>query len=340
MNNTNNLRVSSFKDISSPKELRDKIPITDASLETVLRARGDIQNIIDGKDDRKIVIVGPCSIHNYDQALEYAQKLNELRKELEDKLVIIMRTYFEKPRTTVGWKGFLYDPHLDDSYDLQEGVKLSRRLLLKINEMGLPTATEVLGPIVIQYYSDLICWSAIGARTAESQTHRELASGLSMPVGFKNGTEGNLDVAINAILSARAKHSFLGMNEEGKVAIVETTGNEYGHIILRGGKNGPNYSTESVKETTDLCIDAEITPAVIVDCSHANSGKDFKKQAEVWHDVWKQVKNADDSIKGFMLESNLKEGNQKIAGDLLYGVSVTDSCIGFEETAHLLRSAR
>ena len=200
MNNTNNLRVSSFKEIASPNNVRREIPITDTALTTVVRARKDIQNIIDGKDDRKIVIVGPCSIHNYDQALEYARKLNELRKKVEDKLVIIMRTYFEKPRTTVGWKGFLYDPHLDGSYDLQAGVNLSRQLLVEINEMGLPTATEVLGPIVIQYYSDLICWSAIGARTAESQTHRELSSGLSMPVGFKNGTEGNLDIAINAIL--------------------------------------------------------------------------------------------------------------------------------------------
>lgn len=338
MNNTNNLRVSSFKDIASPNEVRKEIPITDKSLATVIKAREDIQNIIDGKDDRKIVIVGPCSIHNYDEALEYARKLNELRKKVEDKLVIIMRTYFEKPRTTVGWKGFLYDPHLDGSYDLQEGVKLSRKLLLEINEMGLPTATEVLGPIVIQYYSDLICWSAIGARTAESQTHRELASGLSMPVGFKNGTEGNLDIAINAILSAKSNHSFLGMDEDGKVSIVETTGNEYGHIILRGGKSGPNYSTENVKETADLCVDAKITPAVIVDCSHANSGKDFRNQSTVWADVWKQIENGGDSIKGFMLESNLTEGKQKIEGNLEYGISITDSCIGLEETADLLSS--
>ncbi len=338
MNNTNNLRVSSFKDIASPNEVRKEIPITDKSLATVIKAREDIQNIIDGKDDRKIVIVGPCSIHNYDQALEYARKLNELRKKVEDKLVIIMRTYFEKPRTTVGWKGFLYDPHLDGSYDLKEGVKLSRKLLVEINEMGLPTATEVLGPIVIQYYSDLICWSAIGARTAESQTHRELASGLSMPVGFKNGTEGNLDIAINAILSAKANHSFLGMDEDGKVAIVETTGNEYGHIILRGGKNGPNYSTEIVKETADLCVDAKITPAVIVDCSHANSGKDFRNQSKVWANVWEQIENGGNSIKGFMLESNLTEGKQKIGDNLEYGISITDSCIGIEETADLLSS--
>ncbi len=336
MNNTNNLRVSSFKDIASPNEVRKEIPITDKSLATVIKAREDIQNIIDGKDDRKIVIVGPCSIHNYDQALEYARKLNELRKKVEDKLVIIMRTYFEKPRTTVGWKGFLYDPHLDGSYDLQKGVNLSRKLLVEINEMGLPTATEVLGPIVIQYYSDLICWSAIGARTAESQTHRELASGLSMPVGFKNGTEGNLDIAINAILSAKANHSFLGMDEDGKVAIVETTGNEYGHIILRGGKNGPNYSTEIVKETADLCVDAKITPAVIVDCSHANSGKDFRNQSKVWANVWEQIENGGNSIKGFMLESNLTEGKQKIGDNLEYGISITDSCIGIEETELLL----
>ena len=336
MNNTNNLRISSFKEIASPNEVRQEIPITDKSLSTVVRAREDIQNIIDGKDDRKIVIVGPCSIHNYDQALEYAQKLNELRIKTEDKLLIIMRTYFEKPRTTVGWKGFLYDPHLDGSYDLKEGVKLSRKLLVEINEMGLPTATEVLGPIVIQYYSDLICWSAIGARTAESQTHRELASGLSMPVGFKNGTVGNLDIAINAILSAKASHSFLGMDEAGKVAIVETTGNEYGHIILRGGKNGPNYSEESVKDAISSCSEAGIKPSIMIDCSHANSGKDFRNQSTVWNDVWKQIENGGDSIKGFMLESNLEEGKQKIGEDIKYGISITDSCIGFTETELLL----
>src|SRR3989338_1771616 len=227
---TNNLRVKSFGIIASPGEVIKKVPITIKAANTVVAARKSLENIFDGKDARKIAIVGPCSIHDRKAAIEYAEKLNKLRGKVEDKLLIIMRTYFEKPRTTIGWKGFIYDPFLDDSYSLKDGVVMGRDLLVKINAMGLPTATEVLGPIVIQYYSDLICWSAIGARTAESQTHRELSSGLSMPVGFKNSTEGNLDVAVNAIVAARATHSFLGMDDRGMVAVVNTMGNPYGHI--------------------------------------------------------------------------------------------------------------
>ncbi|MBI5754567.1 3-deoxy-7-phosphoheptulonate synthase, partial [Candidatus Peregrinibacteria bacterium] len=322
----NNLRVASFGEIASPAKVMRQAKITKHAAATVLKARENLQNILDGKDSRKIIIVGPCSIHDAKSALEYAEKLNQLRKKMEDKFVIVMRAYFEKPRTTVGWKGFIYDPYLDDSYSLKEGVVLARKLLIKINDMGLPTGTEVLGPIVIQYYSDLICWSAIGARTAESQTHRELASGLSMPVGFKNGTEGNVDIAVNAILSAEASHSFLGMDDEGKVSVVGTTGNPYGHIILRGGNKGPNYSADDVARAVNFCKKAGVKPRILIDCSHANSEKDYRNQAKVWHDVIGQMKKGS-NISGLMLESNLSEGSQKIGGgwgEMKYGVSITD----------------
>lgn len=338
----NNLRVKGFGEIASPAEVMKRAKITKKAIETVIKGRRAIQDILDGKDSRKIVIVGPCSIHDMDAAIEYAEKLNVLRKKVEDKLVIVMRTYFEKPRTTVGWKGFIYDPYLDDSYSLKEGVVLARKLLIKINDIGLPAATEVLGPIVIQYYADLICWSAIGARTAESQTHRELASGLSMPVGFKNGTEGNVDIAVNAILSAEAAHSFLGMDDEGRVSVVSTVGNPYGHIILRGGNAGPNYSADEVARTVNFCKKAGIKPRILIDCSHANSEKDFRNQAKVWKKVWAQIVGGSESIMGVMLESNLNEGSQKIGGgwgELKYGVSVTDSCVGWKETKELILEA-
>lgn len=337
-----NRRIKSFRDIASPAEVLEKVPPGDKAVATVLKARRDIEGILDGKDGRKVVVVGPCSIHNQDAALEYARKLNELREKVEDKLVIVMRAYLEKPRTTVGWKGFIYDPHLDDSYSLKEGVMMARELLVEINSMGLATGTEVLGPIVIQYYSDLTCWSAIGARTAESQTHRELASGLSMPVGFKNGTEGNIDIGVNAIISAQSEHSFLGMDDKGSVSVVNTLGNPYGHLILRGGNSGPNYDMASVDEAIRYCEDAGVISRLFVDCSHANSGKDYRNQAVVWEDVWGQINAGNDKIVGLMIESNLFEGAQKIGGgwgDLAYGVSVTDSCIGFEETEELVMKA-
>lgn len=338
----NNRRVKSFDLIASPVEVMKKVPVSEQAQKTVLSARKAIEDIIDGRDKRKIVVVGPCSIHDLQAAMEYAKKLNELRKKVEDKLVIVMRTYFEKPRTTVGWKGFIYDPFLDDSYSLKEGVVLARKLLVEINEMGLPTGTEVLGPIVIQYYSDLISWSAIGARTTESQTHRELASGLSMPVGFKNGTEGNLDIAVNAIVSAQSEHNFLGMDEDGRVSVVSTAGNPYGHVILRGGKNGPNYDEKSVEEAVVFCEKNEVCSRLVVDCSHANSEKNFKNQAKVWEEAFRQIRGGNEKIIGLMLESNLSEGSQKIAGgwgELQYGVSVTDSCIGWEQTEKLLMDA-
>lgn len=342
MNQTNNLRIKSFKAIASPAEVMNKVKVSEKARETVVKGRAGIEAILDGKDDRKIVIVGPCSIHDADAALEYARKLKVLSEKVEDKLLIVMRTYFEKPRTTVGWKGFIYDPYLDDSYSLREGVVLARKLLAEINEMGLPTATEVLGPIIIQYYADLICWSGIGARTAESQTHRELASGLSMPVGFKNGTEGNVDIAINAMVAAKSPHHFVGMDDNGQVSVVDTIGNPYGHLILRGGKNGPNYYAENISSAVESCEKASIMSSIIVDCSHANSEKDFKNQAKVWNAVWEQIKEGSTNIKGLMLESNLFEGSQSIAGgwgELKHGVSVTDSCISFEDTEKLIMEA-
>ncbi len=330
--NINNVRVKGFGAIASPAVILGDIPLSTKAAETVYKGRKDIEAVLSGKDSRKIVIVGPCSIHDEKAALEYAKKLSELKKKVEDRFVVVMRAYFEKPRTTVGWKGFLYDPDLDGSYDLKEGVKRARKILVEINEMGLPTATEVLGPITIQYYSDLICWSAIGARTAESQTHRELASGLSMPVGFKNGTGGSLEVAVNAVVVAAGAHSFLGMDDRGMVSVVDTIGNEYGHLILRGGKKGPNYSKEDIERAVDACEEAAVCSRVIVDCSHANSGKDYRNQAMVWESVWSDMS---DGVAGLMIESNLFEGSQKV-GDGKYGVSITDSCIGWEETEKLL----
>lgn len=339
MQQISNIRVKAFKEIASPEEVAKKAPITKNARETVVRGRKALEDILDGRDPRKVVVVGPCSVHDYHGALEYAEKLNKLRKKVEDRMVIVMRAYLEKPRTTVGWKGFIYDPYLDNSYSLKEGVVMARKLLVKINDMGLPTGTEVLGPIVIQYYSDLICWSAIGARTAESQVHRELASGLSMPVGFKNGTEGNVDIAVNAIVAAGAEHSFLGMDDDGKVAIVDTRGNPYCHLILRGGKDGPNYHAADVAAAVGVCRRGGVAPRIFIDCSHANSGKDFRSQAKVWGEAWGQIKDGSESIKGMMLESNLFEGSQAIGGgwgELKYGVSVTDGCIGWEETEKLL----
>lgn len=330
--NVNNVRIKSFGAIASPAVVLGDIPLTEEAEATVVKGRKDIEAVLSGEDSRKIVIVGPCSIHNEQEALEYARKLNDLRKKVEDKLVLVMRAYFEKPRTTVGWKGFLYDPDLDGEYDLQNGVRRARSILVKINEMGLPTATEVLGPITIQYYSDLICWSAIGARTAESQTHRELASGLSMPVGFKNGTGGSVKIAVDAAVAAKFAHKFLGMDERGVVSVVETKGNEFGHLILRGGKSGTNYGKEDIKQAALLCDEAEVCSRVIVDCSHANSGKDYRKQAEVWNTVWNEMS---DGVAGLMLESNLFEGSQKV-GEGKVGVSITDSCIGWEETEKLI----
>jgi 3-deoxy-7-phosphoheptulonate synthase len=327
----------------TPAEIQAKLPLTDLANQNVLKYRNEIEDILDRKDSRTFIVVGPCSIHDITAAQDYAAKLKELADKVRDKFLLIMRVYFEKPRTTVGWKGLINDPDMDDSFKIGKGLLIARSLLLKIAEMGLPAATEALDPIVPQYIGELISWSAIGARTTESQTHREMASGLSMPVGFKNGTDGNIEVAINAMKSAKEPHNFLGINLEGQVSTFKTKGNAYGHIILRGGGGQPNYDAETVKKVEEKLKVANLPPNVVIDCSHGNSNKDYKRQSAVFEDVIGQIASGDTSIVGLMLESNLCEGNQPLTGEgraqLKYGVSVTDPCIGWEETEKIILAA-
>jgi 3-deoxy-7-phosphoheptulonate synthase len=316
------------------------VPATARANQTVGRTRAAVVDLLQGLDQRLLVVVGPCSIHDPVAAMDYAQRLKTLADELSDQLLVVMRVYFEKPRTTVGWKGLINDPRMDDSFHIEEGLHLARQLLVDLNDMGLPCGTEALDPITPQYLGDLIAWSAIGARTTESQTHREMASGLSSPVGFKNGTDGNLDVAINAMLSAAQPHTFLGINGEGQVALTQTRGNAYGHLILRGGAQ-PNYDSVAVAEAEAELAKAKLPINIVVDCSHGNSRKNHALQSLVLKDVVGQIVDGNRSIKGVMLESNLGEGNQKL-GDpkaLRYGVSITDACLGWEATADGLREA-
>jgi 3-deoxy-7-phosphoheptulonate synthase len=322
-------------------ELKNELPTTDGAYKTVAEGRAAVHAILDGQDPRMLVVVGPCSVHNPDLACEYASRLVALREEVKDSLQIVMRTYFEKPRTTLGWKGLINDPHLDGTYDLTTGLQTARKLLLDLAEMGMPTATEMLDPIVPQYIADLVTWASIGARTTESQTHREMASGLSMPVGFKNSTDGNLQVAINAMLSARGGHHFLGINQEGRSCVVQTRGNGGGHLILRGGGGKPNYDRPHVVEAEQQLQAAGLEPRIMVDCSHANCNKEFAKQGEVMKNVVEQRVNHDSALVGLMLESNLEEGNQKLTDpkDLRHGVSITDPCLGWEATEALIRHA-
>ena len=327
----------------SPEELKQEFPVSVGLQEHVGQSRAIIEDILRGSDKRVIAIVGPCSIHDTEMALEYARKLKLVADEVSDRIFVVMRVYFEKPRTTVGWKGLINDPHMNDTFDIALGLRKARRILLDINNVGLPAATEMLEPITPQYIADLITLASIGARTTESPTHRQMASGLSMPVGFKNSTEGSLEVAINAMKAARAPHQFLGIDNAGKTCVMSTRGNELGHLILRGGKNGPNYDAESVAEASRLLATAKLPPRLVVDCSHANSSKDYRRQAVVWKDVMQQRADGNDSIVGLMLESNMMEGQQSLGDDpsaLKYGVSITDGCISIEETAELLRSAR
>jgi 3-deoxy-7-phosphoheptulonate synthase len=335
-----NLNVLSQQTLLPPSQLHDAVPATARASQTVGRARADVVDVLQGLDKRLLVVVGPCSIHDPVAAMDYAQRLKTLAEELADQLLIVMRVYFEKPRTTVGWKGLINDPRMDDSFHIEEGLHLARQLLVDLNDMGLPCGTEALDPITPQYLGDLIAWSAIGARTTESQTHREMASGLSSPVGFKNGTDGNLDVAINAMLSAAQPHTFLGINGEGQVALTQTRGNAYGHLILRGGSQ-PNYDSVAVAEAEAELAKAKLPVNIVVDCSHGNSRKNHALQNLVLKDVVGQIVDGNRSIKGVMLESNLGEGNQKL-GDpkaLRYGVSITDACLGWEATAEGLREA-
>jgi 3-deoxy-7-phosphoheptulonate synthase len=337
---TQDLRVKEIVRLIEPAALKGALPITDAAGATVCHSREAVKNILHQKDPRLLVIVGPCSIHDEQGALEYANKLNVLRKELADQMEIVMRVYFEKPRTTIGWKGLINDPHLDNSQDIESGLKIARRLLLDITGMGLPAGTEFLDPIIPQYIADLITWCAIGARTTESQTHRELASGLSMPVGFKNATDGSLQIAIDAMTSARTSHSFLGIDQDGFTSVVRTTGNTDGHVVLRGGRLQTNYDAKSIQDAEAKLAQAKLPAVLMVDCSHANSGKQPARQEDVWHSIIEQRVGGTKSLAGAMIESYLQEGSQPIPKDLAelrYGVSVTDACISWETTERMLR---
>jgi len=338
MKSTDDLRIKGYQPLTAPNILKQEIPVSAKANQTVVSARSSIEAILRREDRRLLVIVGPCSIHDEKAALEYAARLNRLRNQVAETLFVVMRVYFEKPRTTVGWKGMINDPDLDGTCDMTAGLRKARGLLTQINEMGLPAATEMLDTITAQYVADLVSWSAIGARTAESQIHREMASGLSMTVGFKNSTDGNLSSAINALMAARAPQSFLGIDQTGKTCVVKTGGNPWVHIVLRGGKR-PNYDPISLEEARLKLIEKNLPEAIMVDCSHANSMKKFQGQAVVWKSVIGQYLNGNPALIGLMLESNLQEGNQAFAGDaasLKYGVSITDECISWQTTEQLL----
>ena len=336
------VNVVSTEQLISPMELVRQIPVNPAAEATVLEGREQIRRILSGEDDRMMMVVGPCSIHDENAAVDYASRILELRKDLEDRLLIVMRVYFEKPRTTVGWKGLIYDPNLDDTFDIDEGLRVARHLMRSITEMGVYTGTEFLDPIVPQYLADLVCWATIGARTTESQTHRQMASGLSMPVGFKNGTDGDPQIAVDAMIAAGSAHAFLGIDHYGQTSVIHTSGNPHGHLVLRGGRSGPNYAEKYVSEAQGLLSDAGVRTDLLVDCSHGNSNKDHRLQPVAFRDVVSQRAEGNGYIIGCMLESNINPGSQKLNGGLdtlEYGVSVTDACIGWDETADLLRWA-
>lgn len=337
----NNVNIASQKVLMTPRQLKEKQPMPQGAVDFVSDARQQIANILTGKDRRKLAIVGPCSIHDIKSAKEYAHKLKALHEELSDQLYIVMRVYFEKPRTTTGWKGMINDPHLNNSFDVEQGLVIARELLLWLAELKLPVATEMLDPISPQYLSELISWTAIGARTSESQTHREMASGLSMPIGFKNGTNGSASAAINAMKAASSGHSFMGINGLGQVTLLNTTGNPFGHVILRGGEQ-PNYHSEDIADYEKKLSKANLSTNLMVDCSHGNSLKDHTKQVSVLENIIEQIVAGNRSIIGFMLESHLQQGNQKLVDDgvsLKYGVSITDACIDWKTTQASLENA-
>lgn len=337
MYQTDDVRINKIKDLLPPIALLERFPASEKATQSVVSGRAAIHNIFNGKDDRLLVVIGPCSIHDPVAALEYGQRLVNLRNKYKDSLEIVMRVYFEKPRTTVGWKGLINDPYMDNSFKLNDGLRVGRKLLLDINELGLPTAGEFLDMITPQYMADFMCWGAIGARTTESQVHRELASGLSCPVGFKNGTDGTIRIAIDAIGSAAASHHFLSVTKFGHAAIVETTGNNDCHIILRGGKS-TNFDAQSVKEVTKELADSGLNTKLMIDFSHANSSKKFENQMLVSTDVSEQISQGNHDIFGVMVESHLVEGNQKLVDGKarVYGQSITDACIGWDDTETLL----
>ncbi|MEC9487046.1 MAG: 3-deoxy-7-phosphoheptulonate synthase [Prosthecochloris sp.] len=341
MQKLQDLRVAQITRLTAPRKLKDQLPVTEEIASTVTEGRREVENILSGKDSRFLVIVGPCSIHDPAAAMEYAHRLKALRDELSEELCIIMRVYFEKPRTTIGWKGFINDPHLDGSFDIEHGLYHARKLLVDINALGLPAATEFLDPFTPQYVSDLVSWAAIGARTIESQTHRQMASGLSMPVGFKNSTDGRMQAAIDALRSAMHPHSFLGIDPDGHSSVITTTGNPFGHIVLRGGSGRPNYDAGNIAEAEERLARADLSKTIMVDCSHANSGKKHEQQAKVWNNIIGQRAGGTTSIVGVMIESNLSCGSQPFPADdpasLEYGVSITDECISWQETEKILK---
>jgi 3-deoxy-7-phosphoheptulonate synthase len=338
---TQDLRVKATIRLLTPRAMKEKLPMTEVANQTVVTGRELVSRVLAREDPRFLVVVGPCSIHDPKGALEYAHKLNAVRKDVEDKLAIVMRVYFEKPRTTIGWKGLINDPHLDGTYDIETGLKSARKLLLEINELGLPAATEFLDPITPQYIADLVSWAAIGARTTESQTHREMASGLSMPVGYKNATDGTLQIALDAMLAAATAHSFLGIDQDGATSIIRTSGNPVGHVVLRGGRARTNYDAESLREAEGQLVKAGLPPVLMVDCSHANSSKQHARQEDVWNNLMQQRAAGNKALIGAMVESYLGEGSQPIPknlAELKFGVSITDACLGWEITERMLRS--
>ena len=337
--NTDDLRIQNLRELVVPEALIAELPAEGPLAEHVNASRGVIQSILEQADDRLVVVVGPCSIHDPDAAMDYAARLKPLAEGVSEDIFVVMRVYFEKPRTTVGWKGLINDPHLDGSYDINTGLRRARGLLLDLAREGMPAATELLDPVVPQYIADLISWTAIGARTTESQTHREMASGLSMPIGYKNSTDGSATIAINAMQAASKPHHFLGINRDGQASIVSTTGNPDGHLVLRGGNRGSNYHVDAVSEAAAELKKYGLENRLMVDCSHANSNKDFRRQSDVLASIADQLRSGSKHLMGVMIESHLVEGNQKIPADLsqlTYGQSITDACISLETTEQIL----
>lgn len=342
MHTTENLNIESFSPMPTPEEIHTRVPMSDAAANSVVAGRRSLEAILDRSDSRRFVLVGPCSIHDPIAGLDYARRLKALAEEVSETMLLVMRVYFEKPRTSTGWKGYINDPHMDDTFHIEEGMQKARAFLLAVNEIGLPAGTEALDPISPQYLGDLVAWTAIGARTSESQTHREMSSGLSTPVGFKNGTDGSLDAAINAIISAAAPHSFLGINAQGRSAVTRTRGNKYGHLVLRGGGDRPNYDTVSVTLAEAALTKAKLRHNIVVDCSHANSYKKPELQPLVMQDCMNQIRLGNRSIIGLMIESFIEAGNQAIPSDLShlkYGCSVTDGCVDWTTTEKMIRDA-
>lgn len=342
LNRVINVNVVESKVLITPEKIKELLPVTEKALQTVIQGRKTLQEIISREDKRLFMVIGPCSIHDPKAALDYARRLKALADKVKDRLVIVMRVYFEKPRTTIGWKGLINDPFINNSFDVEAGLRIARKLLIDLCEMGLPTGTEALDPVTPQYLSELISWAAIGARTVESQTHREMASGLSMPVGFKNGTDGNIQTAIDAMKSATISHHFLGINQQGQICTFKTRGNPYGHLVLRGGGTKPNYTSDHIAFCEAKFKEAGLRSAIVVDCSHGNSNKDHTRQPIVLRDCLDQIEAGNRSLIGFMIESNLCEGNQSIPpnlSQLKYGVSITDKCVGWDITEQMINTS-